>query len=482
MATVRISQLTAITAATDDDVFIINDADTNTRKITYANLVQGLLNTSSVPQTKTGPLTISGALTSGSNFLVGTNALFVDALNSRVGVKNTNPQAELDVDGIIRVRNANSVQFGDINTSNWVAIRGPGVVPANFSLTLPDALPSASNLLVSSSTGILSFSSGVTYNSADSSLELNAVKLTNQGFVRFYENETNGVEFIQFNAPSSLTTTNSYTLPSAFPPSSGHLLSATSTGVLSWVSSTSGAAGSTSEIQYNGGAGLAANSNFTFQPGIGTMSVPTAVITTELDAQGDVSLGTTVTDTVTISGVINSDVIPNTGTETLGNGSTSWGALYVDDLHVTNGVVTNLLPSSGVETLGDSANKWAEVHSEAYHTGAITVQTTDFQSAVASGNTFVTALGPVGVFGSFKVLIHVSDTINGNTEFYEYFVTHDGSNVSEVAGANVQSTPGTFLTTPAASVSGGSVILTLTNSAVSTNDINIKLQNLAFFI
>ena len=165
MATVRISQLTAITTPTDDDVFIINDADTNTRKISFANLTQGLLNDSSTPQTKLGSLTIGGTLTASTNFVVDTNTFFVDATNNRVGVRTVAPDVELDVDGTVHVRNANPVRFGDANNSNYVALKSPSVVAANFTLTLPDALPAVTNLLVSNSAGVLGYSTGISYDS-----------------------------------------------------------------------------------------------------------------------------------------------------------------------------------------------------------------------------------------------------------------------------------------------------------------------------
>ena len=181
MATVRISQLTAITTPTDDDVFIINDADTNTRKISFANLTQGLLNDSATPQTKLGSLTIGGTLTASTNFVVDTNTFFVDATNNRVGVRTVAPNTELDVDGTVHVRNANPVRFGDANNSNYVALKSPGVVAANFTLTLPDALPAVTNLLVSNSAGVLGYSTGISYDSGSQSLDLGAIKLTNQG-------------------------------------------------------------------------------------------------------------------------------------------------------------------------------------------------------------------------------------------------------------------------------------------------------------
>lgn len=483
MATVRISQLTAITTPTDDDVFIINDADTNTRKITYANLTQGLLNTGSISQTKSGALTVQGLLTAGGDFVVDTNTFYVDSTNNRVGIKNTSPDVELDVDGTIKVRNANSVQFGDANNSNWVAFKSPSVIPSNFTLTLPNSLPLANNLLTTNAVGTIGYSAGITYNDADDSLDLGAIKLTDQGDVRFYEDNANGSEYIQFSAPASLATTNTYTLPNAFPGVAGYVLSSDLSGNLSWITASSGAAGGAAQIQYNDGTGvLAADSDFTFQPGTNTMSVPNAIVTTLLDAQGDVNLGNAITDTVTITGVIDSNVVPDNSTTTLGSATTSWGSLYVDDLHVTANVLTDLLPDAGTEDLGSASNRWAEVHADSHFVGTITRTETDSQSAVASAATFQSTLGAAATYGSFKVLVHVVDSVTGDTEFYEVFVTHDGSSVSDDIGTNVQSSPGTFLTSAAASISGANVILTLTNTAASTNPVNIKVQTLAFVL
>jgi flagellar basal body rod protein FlgB len=78
-------------------------------------------------------------------------------------------------------------------------------------------------------------------------------------------------------------------------------------------------------------------------------------------------------------------------------------------------------------------------------------------------------------------MIHAKDDVTGATEFYEQFVTHDGSgSVSEITGTNVQSTPGNFLTTPAASISGANVVLALTNSALSGNAVSMKVEITAF--
>ena len=403
MATVRISQLTAITTPTDDDVFIINDADTNTRKISFANLTQGLLNTSSTAQTKTGALTIGGTLTASGNLVVDTNTFFVDATNNRVGVKTTSPATELDVDGTIRVRNANPIQFGDANNSNHVAVKSPGVVAANFTLTLPDALPAVTNLLAVNSAGTMDYSIGVVYNGTDDSLELGLVKLTNQGAVRFFEGTGGGSEYIQFKAPAALATTNTYTLPNAFPAASGYVLSADTSGILSWVSNSASAAGSPGEIQFNSGSGLGADADFVWNSGTNTLQTVNATLT---------------------------------------------GDLSVDGNYVENGVSTSF---------------------------------SLVQTAVVTATSFDVTIGTATVPNSAKLLIQVVDTITGDIEFYEHFVTQDGSGgISEISGANTQApTPGTFLSTPTTAVVGANIVCSITNTAISTNDVDIKVQVVA---
>lgn len=158
MATIRISQLTAITTPTDDDILIINDADSNTRKITFANLTQSFLNDGSTAQTKTGALTLDGVLTANNDLIVDTSTFVVDVVNDRVGVRTASPEVELDVDGTIRASSANPVQFADSDNSNWAAIKAPANIASNYTLTLPGAVPSETGYVLSATTaGVLSW-------------------------------------------------------------------------------------------------------------------------------------------------------------------------------------------------------------------------------------------------------------------------------------------------------------------------------------
>jgi len=335
--------------------------------------------------------------------VVDTNTFFVDATNNRVGIKTTSPATELDVDGTIRVRNANPIQFGDANDSNHVAVKSPGVVAANYTLTLPDALPSVTNLLAVNNAGSMGYSIGVIYNGTDDSLELGLVKLTNQGSVRFFEGTAGGSEYIQFNAPATLATTNAYTLPTAFPVSSGFVLSANTSGILSWVSNSASAAGTPGEIQYNGGSGLAADANFVWNSGTNTLQTVNATLT---------------------------------------------GDLSVDGAYVENNVSTSFSLA---------------------------------QTAVATATSFDVTIGSATVPNSAKLLIQVIDTTTGDIEFYEHFVTQDGSGgISEISGANTQApTPGTFLSTPTTAVVGPNIVCSITNTAITTNDVDIKVQVVA---
>lgn len=426
MATVRISQLTAITTPTDDDVFIINDADTNTRKITFGNLTQNLLNTTGVGQTKNGPLTVAGTLTANANFVVDTNTFFVDATNKRVGVRTTNPSVELDIAGTTRIRSANSLQLGDATNANHVALKAPAVVSSTYTLTLPESLPSVTNLLAVNTSGTVGYSTGIVFNAVDEALELGEVRLTDQGFVRFYEETANGSDFIQFRAPALLNTTNTYTLPTAFPNTSGFVLSSDTSGNLTWVSSASGAAGTGGEIQFNDGLGiLGASTNLSWDNSSNTLS----------------------TINLSLSGTVNGDLVPET-------------------------------PG---QIIGDFTDRWSQVHGDVFNTGGVTIRSSASQTSIPSTSSFTVVLGGGADFSSFKVLIHAKDEVSGETEFYEQFVTHDGSgNISQITGANVQSTPGNFLTTPLASISGTDVELAITNSALSGDDVSIKVEVTAF--
>jgi hypothetical protein len=613
MATVRISQLTAITAPTDDDVLIINDADTNTRKITFANLTQNLVNTTSATQTKSGALTVSGTLTAGANFVVDTNTFFVDATTNRTGIRTISPNTELDVDGTVHIRNSNTLQFGDANDSNYVSLGAPSVIANNFALTLPASLPAGNNLLWSNGSGQLGYTTGITYDSGTQAMSVGQAYFTNQGSVRFYEQSVNGAEYVGFTAPANLAGTTGYTLPGTYPAANGFVLASTTGGVLSWVSNGAGAAGNAGDVQFSDGATLTSNSNFNFNNGSQTLQVPSiscgvyleangnvqlgnasgddiaingSVTTdfrpkvtntsdlgssilrwaeahvTDLYSYGNVELGTNSSNAVSINGVVDTGIVPDAdNTRSLGTNVLRWAAAWVHNINAagdvilgdtagdlltvnadfagrliprTDGVVdigsstkrfanvfTNQLTTYGTTTIGDTnadvlnvnsviqsdlvpgvgtfdlgsaAAPWTEIRGTSIFgtsgsfstitaTTSADIANTSVDSANIAGIVSAAAtnfdLGDIAAQSCHKVLVQARDVVTGDREFYEVFITTDGTVVSDVIGTNVQAPAGVFLTTPSTSLiavgPATHVQLTLTNTATSGNAVNITI-------
>lgn len=336
MATIRISQLTAISAPTDDDILIINDADTNTRKITFANLTQGLLNTSATAQTKSGNLTVSGTLTA-ANLTVDTDTLFVNGTTNRVGIGTATPNTDLDVDGNVHIRNQGVLEFGDSNDSNFIGFRAPSAITANFTLTLPSALPTQGNFITYDSSGLGSFAAETSFTSN----ELRAPYIGargvggNNGEVRLYELITNGGEYISLRAPGNLASTVYYTLPGTYPGSNGFVLASDTTGALSWVSNGAAAAGSPGYVQFNTGGSLDADSTFTFNAATNTLSAENIDVGVDLGVSGDLQ----VTGDVQFNAVITAG--GTTGAQTINAtaGSVNFAAAATS-LVVTNSLVT----------------------------------------------------------------------------------------------------------------------------------------------
>jgi hypothetical protein len=150
MASIRISQLAEVLTVTNDDVFVVNDGDINTRKITYSNLISGL-----VPKigdtTLTGDLTISGSLTA-SDLSIASGFLTVDETNLRFGVGTSTPEQTLDINGNVQVRGGYAIRLSDPNNAFAITFQTP-VLSANAGYSLPNALPVLSGQVLSSSAG-----------------------------------------------------------------------------------------------------------------------------------------------------------------------------------------------------------------------------------------------------------------------------------------------------------------------------------------
>ena len=76
-----------------------------------------------------------------------------------------------------------------------------------------------------------------------------------------------------------------------------------------------------------------------------TVSAPagtftTATISSLLDVTGNVDLGSDASDTVSVKGVVDTNIIPS-GTRELGSSSAPWEILYVNDLDISDDLVVD---------------------------------------------------------------------------------------------------------------------------------------------
>lgn len=93
--------------------------------------------------------------------------------------------------------------------------------------------------------GVVSVSSSASVTvEADSLDVVNGNDSTAGAELRLYEASDNGSDYIGVKPPASLVSSYTYTLPSAYPSSSGQVLSSTTTGTMSWVTAGGGGGGS----------------------------------------------------------------------------------------------------------------------------------------------------------------------------------------------------------------------------------------------
>ena len=118
-----------------------------------------------------------------------------------------------------------------------------------------------------------------------------------------------------------------------------------------------------------------------------------------------------------------------------------------------------------------------------YHGTSTQITITD-SPAVVTATSLDINLGDEASYTGYKLIIVAKDTITGDVETYEHLIVQGGvGGVSEVSGSSVQApTPGTFLTTPSTAIVSSDVICSITNSAVSTNDVSITVQATAIHI
>ncbi len=348
MASIQISQLAAVTTATDDDVLVINDGDINTRKITYANLTQNLLSTSG-NQTINGDITVNGNLIT-DGLVVDTDLITVDVPNQRIGISTTTPAHTLDVGGNINIRDGATLRLSDLDGSNAVTFQAPNAMPADTAYTWPSTYPPGpNNVLTSNASGALSWQFSLTdpmgtagdmiYRDSTNTTRalpsgaVSQVLMVGPDGIPRWDNSPAGFADPMTTAGDLIVKNNlnvSTRLPIGLP---GQALSvAAGQTNVEWSYPVAQAAGNDTEVQFNISNGLSSSPSFVFDSFNLRATVENLRTTSEFESLGNTTLGDTAADFISLNGVINSNLIPNgNGGFSLGQTSSRWGDLWMTD-------------------------------------------------------------------------------------------------------------------------------------------------------
>lgn len=247
----------------------------------------------------------------------------------------------------------------------YVGLQCAAADTSNTVYTLPNGssnAPTTGDCLVSSSTGSLSWSSRLTREnpSALGALSVNNVQDGTTGQARLLIEDYSGGEFVGIDAPNSVSSTYTITLPSSAPGGT-KILQSDSNGDLSWIDTPSGGgsidgSGASGEVTYWDDADtLTSHSGFTY------------------DGNGNVDISKNVTAAKGFLGQIASEVI-----STSSNGDTNTGCevLQVASSFATTGGKMYYLNNTSTWTLADkdtvaSAEGWLVMARSSNATGGM---------------------------------------------------------------------------------------------------------------
>ncbi|MEI6091560.1 MAG: hypothetical protein WCR42_13985 [bacterium] len=286
-----------------------------------------------------------------------------------------------------------TVRFADPITpfTAYVGIKAPSA-PASYTLTLPSAIGSNGQTLITDAAGLLSwtsitgvpsltsgsviFSSGGTTLAQDNSnffwdntnkrlgigTATPGTSLDVKGIVRL-SGATSG--YVGFTAPATVTTPYTLTLPDAAPTSNGQVLSATTAGILSW--SAGGGSSAISALTAATATNTIDNLNFAQAWNWSTASTQTPLTLTANTITTGTILDITTTTNVNENSTLGLLRVANLGTSTNGivfraqSNSTANSGLTVN---ATGNVSINAAPSSSYKLFVDGASTTTAIYGQ----------------------------------------------------------------------------------------------------------------------
>tara|TARA_Y100000816_G_scaffold289584_1_gene276341 strand:- start:6 stop:1367 length:1362 start_codon:yes stop_codon:yes gene_type:complete len=209
-------------------VMFIENATTGSQSIT---IKQGSGSTVTIATGSTKIVYLDGA---------GGSAAVVDALAVIEGFVKTGTNGSLTQ---LNITAQGDLRLEDSSGGEYVALQAPSTVASNLTFTLPAADGSSGQVLKTDGSGNLGF---VSINTPGAAASFTQVDITAQGDLRLQD--TTGGEYVALQAPSTVASNVTFTLPSA-DGSSGQVLKTDGSGNLSFISvSTPGAAASFTQV------------------------------------------------------------------------------------------------------------------------------------------------------------------------------------------------------------------------------------------
>jgi len=176
------------------------------------------------------------------------------------------------------------------------------------------------------------------------------------------------------------------------------------------------------------GGSLGSNVNLGGYDIIGTGNINiTGTITASgtITGNGDLILGNADTDNVQFGADINSNIVPNSGTLTVGTSTKPWNTVFTQNISNNANPVdvlsvlrpnNNVLPNTnGTLSLGSLSNKWSEIHSTDNYIGNLRIYENNIVSTITNQNINIETSG-TGIITTSSLSTRQIDIGISNTE------------------------------------------------------------------
>lgn len=129
-----------MTSITDGDYLLVNDGDTDTRKMTFQNFASKFIRADQ-DSTVSGNLDVTGVVLA-DGLLLRSPLLYVDPVSEFIGIGTTSPEQKVDVHGNVQISNGGTAGFANATNEHTITFQSPTTTESSR-YALPAQVPSA---------------------------------------------------------------------------------------------------------------------------------------------------------------------------------------------------------------------------------------------------------------------------------------------------------------------------------------------------